>query len=66
VLVDFVLLSKRQIQTGRFSRTFAEITDEMSSENGFRWSEGCFQTTIYTLSKENQGEFPLFFILFAI
>ena len=61
----FFLVAKELIlKLGRFSYAFAENTNEMSLGNDFRWREDRFQTTIYTLSKENQGEIPTFFKVF--
>ena len=65
-LLVFLSGSKRFVfKLGRFSYAFAENTNEMSLENGFRWCGVRFQTTIYTLSKENQGENPTFFKVFS-
>ena len=65
-LLVFLSGSKRFVfKLGRFSRTFAEITDGMSLGNSSRWGEDRFQTTIYTLSKENQEKNPLFLCFFS-
>ena len=40
--------------------SFAEITDEMSTETGFHEGGIQFQDTIYTLFRENQAVFRLF------
>ena len=48
------------LKLGGFTFSFAEITDEMSTENGFREGGTRFQNTIYTLFRENQAFFRLF------
>ena len=48
------------LKLGGFTFSFAEITDEMSTENGFREGGIRFQNTIYILFRENQAFFRLF------
>ena len=48
------------LKLGGFTFSFAEITDGMSSETGFRTGGIRFQKTIYTLLGENQALFSLF------
>ena len=49
------------LKLGGFTSSFAEITDKMSTETGFREGGTRFQNTIYTLMQESQGGFPPFF-----
>ena len=49
------------LKLGGFTFSFAEITDQMSTEAGFREGRTRFQNTIYTLLQENQAVFPPFF-----
>ena len=49
------------LKLGGFTFPFAEITDKMSTETGFREGGTRFQNTIYTLMQESQGGFPPFF-----
>ncbi|MBQ7731056.1 MAG: hypothetical protein IJT68_04370 [Lentisphaeria bacterium] len=49
------------MKLGRFTFSFAEITDQMSTKIGFREGGTRFQNTIYTLLQENQAGFSPFF-----
>ena len=57
----FNLWSKRAILIlGRFTRTFAEISDGMSSESAADSTGTPFQLLIYPLSGKKSSPFPLF------
>ena len=49
------------LKLGGFTFSFAEITDKMSTETGFREGGTRFQNTIYTLLQESQASFSSFF-----
>ena len=51
---------KSIFKLGGFSRTFAEITDEMNSDSDSRWAGMRSQNTIYTRSEKNQMVFCFF------
>ena len=48
------------LKLGGFTFSFAEITEKMSTETGFREGGIRFQNTIYTLFREIQAFFRLF------
>ena len=58
-----ILEQKNLFKLGGFSRTFAEITDEMSMKPDHCRAGKRFQNTIYMRSEKNQIVFPLFFVI---
>ena len=67
LLVFQCLGAKEQIlKLGGFTFSFAEITDGMSSETGFRMGGICFQKTIYILVSEIQAAFRLFSLILCL